>query len=179
MKPRDVRKTFKVLGEDIMKTKIFLSLITFIFILTAVGCSGAGMNPLAPINNPVDVNQGIADDEPEPQREPVSNRVLWGLWNLTFDPNTMEVVIVPERNAQAHFNVANMILPPACDDCFAIEVNSFDPVTHILDVDVTLRNPRPSVGMMCEASSTQTTTGTSSPIPMTGPTIGTSPVVRI
>lgn len=120
--------------------------IILIVAMFTLGCSGAGMNPLTPADNPGDEISGITTDNPDPIREPVSERVLWGLWNVTFDPGTMEVVIVPERNTQAHFNVTNMILPPACDDCFNVAVNSFDPVTHILDADITLRNPTPIGG---------------------------------
>ncbi len=129
-----------------MKMTTIQVMIVLCIILFTLGCSGTGINPLAPIDNPGDEISGITTANPDPIREPVSERVLWGLWNVTFDPATMEVVIVPERNTQAHFNVTNMILPPACDDCFAVAVNSFDPVTHILDADVTLRNPTPIGG---------------------------------
>jgi len=137
---------FITIGGCAMYKAIRSIFVVLAITLFALGCSGTGMNPLAPIDNPGEADPGITTGDPDPIREPVSERVLWGLWNVTFDAAMMEVVIVPERNAQAHFNVTNMILPPACDDCFAITVNSFDPVTHILDADVTLRNPTPIGG---------------------------------
>ncbi len=85
-------------------------------------------------------------DIPAPMKETESNRSLWGIWNISFDPASLEVVIEPIRNPQVHFDVTNLLLPPACDNCIEIKVNSFDPVEHILDVDVTLRNPTQLTG---------------------------------
>lgn len=112
-----------------------------IIVMFTLGCSGTGINPLTPAGNPGDEISGITTDNPDPIREPVSERVLWGLWNLTFELGEMKIDIEPVRNLQAHFNITNMIIPPACDDCFSIAVKGFDPVTRILDADVTLRNP--------------------------------------
>lgn len=70
-----------------------------------------------------------------------SDRALWGVWEIRFDLQELETVIVPSHYASPHFDITAMILPPACDDCLDVTVNSFDPVTRILDADVTLRNP--------------------------------------
>jgi len=107
---------------------IFLLMIIF----TVMGCSSEATPPTIPEN---------INDNPLDAREPASERALWGLWNITFDPGTMEVIVEPARNLQAHFDITNMIIPPACNDCLTIAVNSFDPVTRIMDIDVTLRNP--------------------------------------
>ena len=130
-----------------MKKSVSIFILTLILTLTAFGCSGVSEEPILPQDNydePAEV-QAPADEIPL-EREVDSQRVLWGVWDITFDPAEMKVTIVPARNLQAHFNITNMIIPPACDDCFAIAVNGFDTVTRILDVDVTLRNPTPISG---------------------------------
>ena len=75
-----------------------------------------------------------------------SGRMLWGMWEISLNPAKDTMTALPARKLQAHFNITDMLLPPECDDCLAIAVNSFDPVTRILDVDVTLRNPSPLNG---------------------------------
>jgi len=116
-------------------------LIILITAMLMLGCSGTGINPVTPTDNPGEIIPAYTPVEPDPVREPVSERVLWGLWNITFEPGEMKFNVEPVRNLQAHFNITNMIVPPVCDDCFSIAVKGFDPVTRILDVDVTLRNP--------------------------------------
>jgi len=111
--------------------KLNLLLILVIAGLTLTGCSDGDVNPAAAL----DVASPIIAE-----REQGSERILWGAWIIDFDQATHEITINPLRNAQAHFNVTNMITPPECYDCLEIHVNSFDPVTRILDVDVTLRN---------------------------------------
>ncbi len=121
-------------------------LIILIVAMFLLGCSGTGINPVTPTDNPGEVIPVYTPDEPDPVREPVSERVLWGLWNITCELGEMKFDVEPVRNLQAHYNITNMIVPPACDDCFSIAVNSFDPVTRILDADVSLRNPTPIGG---------------------------------
>lgn len=104
-------------------------------LLILTGCSGGATEPVGVPDMPE--VKGVES----PPVETDSQRVLWGIWNLAFDPVAMQIVIEPVRNLEAHFNITPMIIPPACDDCIEIAVNSFDPVTRILDVDVTLRNP--------------------------------------
>ena len=96
------------------------------------GCSDNKANPIAPGQTPD--SQGMMESAQ-------SNRVLWGIWEIYFDESKNHITINLMRDAQAHFNVTDMLIPPACDDCLNIQVNSFDPLTRILDADVTLRNP--------------------------------------
>ena len=115
-----------------------------LFILTIIGCSGG---PDAPITPPLPDDTGIqAPDIPRVENIEDSTRTLWGIWSVTYDPEINEVEVVPVRVSEFHVDITDMILPPSCDDCFAIAVNGFDPVTRILDADVTLRNPYPISG---------------------------------
>ncbi len=97
-----------------------------------LGCSGSGMNPAEPADAP-----DLSSDADAPG----SNRMLWGIWEVGFNPVTSEIAITPTRNALAHFNITDWLLPPNCEDCLKISVNSYDPVGGLLDADVTLRNP--------------------------------------
>ena len=117
----------------------FAAAIGILCLLTAAGCS----------NNNGDSILGQPDDEPliqAPGREAQSGRLLWGVWQFTYDESTNELTPIPLREAYAHFNITPMLLPPNCNDCLKIKVNSFDTVTRILDADVTLRNPTSITG---------------------------------
>lgn len=120
-----------------------IPLLIVIFIIS-LGCSGGTDKPVAP---------GIPGESPvqlpselEADTDGQSSRVLWGIWNLHFDPATMQVGITPVRAGDFHANVTDMLLPPNCDDCIGIAVTAFDPVTRILSADVTVRNPTPLTG---------------------------------
>lgn len=105
--------------------------------LVTLGCSGMSNHPAAPTSDQAATGaEGQADN----------GRVLWGIWSVELDPEEMTLIPVPLRNMHTHFNITNMIIPPACDDCVGIAVNSFNPVTRIIDADVTLRNPYPISG---------------------------------
>lgn len=113
---------------DLARLSVTVSLIALI----TIGCSSGSANPTVPMNS-----DGSAISE----NAPGNNRALWGIWNIRLDASQPEFVIAPARYATAHFDITDWLLPPDCDDCLKIEVNSFDPVTRILDADVTLRNP--------------------------------------
>jgi len=99
------------------------------------GCSASSVCPLT-------------SDYPQCKTSPVSaitnhdgQYLLWGIYNIEFDFNEKQAVVEPLRSADTHYDITNMLIQPACDDCLKIKVNSFDPVTRILDAEVTLRNP--------------------------------------
>ena len=105
--------------------------------LATVGCSGAKGDSVLPNNEPL-----IQPSEKEAQ----AGRVLWGMWQFTFNESTGELTPIPLREAYAHFDITPMLLPPNCSDCVEIFIWHLDPVTHILDVDVTLKNPTAITG---------------------------------
>ena len=116
--------------------RLLKTLILFICgVLILTGCSGG-------VSEPVGV-PGIPEVKgvESPISEDGSQRSLWGVWDIVLDPVSESVIIEPVRYAKVHFNITEMITPPICDDCLTIFVNYFDPVEHIYDVDVTLRNP--------------------------------------
>ncbi len=100
------------------------------------GCSGASSQTTAP-ELPAVVDGGVS--------ESTANRYLCGIWTIRFDTTEHHIAIEPARHLEAHYNVTNKLLPPECDDCIVIQVNSYSPATQILDIDVTLENQ----GNMC------------------------------
>lgn len=103
-------------------------MLAVLLLLLAMGCSGGATGPISPPVEPI----ATASE---------SNRVLWGLWDISFDENVLTVDVIPVRNAGAHFDVTGMLLPPECDDCIKVYVNSFDAITRILTVRIGLTNP--------------------------------------
>ena len=62
------------------------------------------------------------------------NHTLLGTWQLAFYTKNMKVSIEPDRDMMAHFNITSLIPQPV------VEVLAWDPVTKIMDVNVTLYN---------------------------------------
>jgi len=117
--------------------KEFQVLIICLILALSLGCSGNAGNLVQPLEG---TSSAIADTDSNSQRQ------LWGMWDINFDTDKLEATAIPLRDLQAHFDVTQMIIPPACNDCLTININSFNPVTRILDADVTLRNPTPLNG---------------------------------
>jgi len=70
-----------------------------------------------------------------------THHIIWGIWNITFDPSSNSVTILPSRNLEAHYNLTKYVTPPECDDCLGITVTGFNPDGWVYDVKVSLRNP--------------------------------------
>jgi hypothetical protein len=117
--------------------KLNSSAVSLIWIAVALGCSGTGANPVRPADKPANTVQPTSFD---------SQQQLWGMWDIRVDLETLTATVMPDRNVENHFNVLPFLMPPKCSDCLKPQVNSFDPVTRILDIDVTLRNKFPVDG---------------------------------
>jgi len=132
------------------------ALILSVVIFLAIGCSGGGANPVLPGSDTgtppaVDISQPVTPDEiPRipalPDEEPTRQRVVWGVYNISFDPNTYEVTITPIRVGDKHYNVTGFVTPPACPDCIGITVEGYNPVGWVYDILVSLRNPTALTG---------------------------------
>jgi hypothetical protein len=53
----------------------------------------------------------------------------------------MTMEIVPLREIEFHVNVKGFLIPPNCYGCIQFSIVSFDTVTRIFDINVTLKNP--------------------------------------
>ncbi|MFH1172184.1 MAG: hypothetical protein V1693_01205 [Nanoarchaeota archaeon] len=94
--------------------KPIIILITFVLFL--IGCSKATEQPIIPATVSNETN----------------SHSLLGSWTVNFDTTNLEATI--NRTLGAHYNVTSMIPAPG------IIVNSYDPGTEIVDVDVTINN---------------------------------------
>jgi len=136
-------------------------LVALMFALVLIGCSG-GSNPVTPSDDagqyttdqppltPVDIQPAgpaqpaDAGEVEEKDGESVQlrdDRFYFGVWDVSIDPDTLEATVLPNRMAEMHVNVTTMITPPQCYDCLGIQVLNVDPVTNIISVNVSLRNP--------------------------------------
>jgi hypothetical protein len=108
--------------------------------LIIMGCSSNSGNPIT--NDP-----GLSqDNRPIPninlpefltENSFDSNHDLLGTWEIHFDTKSLTTEIVPNRGIESHFNVTSIIPPPS------IVINSYNPASNIIDVDVTISNPYP------------------------------------
>ena len=111
--------------------------VTTIILPILIGCASVQGKPVLPVELP---------GNPISQQVVSSDRLLWGMWDLCFNPDRLTVSGNPRRTVQTHFNITPLFQPPYCDDCVTIVLNSFNPVTRMLDVDLTLKNPYPVSG---------------------------------
>jgi hypothetical protein len=73
-----------------------------------------------------------------------SNRYLWGLWDMYWDPASATLTPVPKRNGEIHLNIRRFLedntnLVP-CTDCLTIGKNFINPDGD-LDVEIDIRHP--------------------------------------
>jgi hypothetical protein len=117
--------------KNSIRTIIF-SGVALLLLTGALACSGSGVDPAMSSRAVVDSPGSGATG---------SRHVLWGMWDIWFDVDEPSLSFTPNREAQAHYNITEMILPPHCNDCISGVVNSFDPVSRVINADITLRNP--------------------------------------
>ncbi len=126
------------LKGDIVLLRTTIILLSFLFlIVSATSCSNG-------ISNPVEPSEPMGN-APTAQAD-YSQCVLWGMWDIYFDEDEMSFGVIPVRETGFHADVTSMVTPPACMDCITITPKGFNPVTRILNVDITLRNPSPING---------------------------------
>jgi len=118
----------------------YKSLLVIIFMSLAIGCSGA--SPIAP----------NADTLLTASRETVTSttgNLLWGIWNVSIDPDTLTAEITPLRGPAFTANVTQFMQHPASPTnmvSFSVGAGS-DPPTGYFEVDVTLKHPFPGLNM--------------------------------
>jgi hypothetical protein len=98
--------------------------------MIAVGCSGK--------TNPVS-SDSSADGVQDTTRD-IPGHNLAGIWEMQIDPDTLEAQIVPTRDLSGHMNITGFVKP------LGIHVNSLNPTTRIMNVDITINNPTSYTG---------------------------------
>ena len=115
---------------------MILPVLACIAAMICAGCSGGdagGNNVTYPdIGTPNATIPAEGGDSP---------RLLWGIWNLTFDLTEMRIIPLPDREAAAHWNVTPMLMPPNCSDCVSIQVLEFKPAQKYVKLKIALKNP--------------------------------------
>ncbi len=115
-------------------------LLCSICLVTAFGCSGSSPtvpDPATPLTAP---------------RETVSSttgNILWGIWHVAIDPDSMTVEVVPIRGPAFTANVIMFMQPPISPTHmvqFSILPGS-DPASGYFEVDVTLNHPFPGLNV--------------------------------
>jgi hypothetical protein len=99
--------------------------------MVAAGCSSNNANPIAPMNS--DEHNTI----PVAQISDGINHQILGSWTANFNLESLACEVTSSRDTSGHHNVTDILPPPG------IIVNSYDPLTGIVDVDVTISNPTP------------------------------------
>jgi hypothetical protein len=105
--------------------------VTFIFasLFFILGCS----QTKNPISQPDIGHNMIFSGVPDVENSSNGHELL-GLWTLKFDPVNLSLASTPERELSAHFNVRSFLPFPT------FQVISYDPMTGLLEVDVTIHN---------------------------------------
>lgn len=109
--------------------RITTSLLVLVAVLavTILGCSKNSINP---------VQSGLMQDISSfdiPASEFKGNRNAVGFYSMEIDPENLTASVVPDREISGHFNLTG-VLP------VTVIVNSYDPFSGVLDVDVTVLN---------------------------------------
>jgi hypothetical protein len=115
----------------------------FIFVIVLLllcGCSGKQNIPMAPSGLsdfekiPVFMND-LSDFSIQSQNTSDDPHSIMGTWSASFDFTSMTSSVVQDREL-GHYNVSSCVLSH-------IIINSYDPVTNVADVDITITNPFP------------------------------------
>jgi len=113
-----------------MKKESLAILIMISFISLLAGCSQRDSNPVVSHDTHSDNSIKFPDVE-----KSQINRILLGTWTGCFNIDNQNVAVTLNRSTNAHYNVTSIIPDPY------IILNSYDPITHVIDIDVTIRNP--------------------------------------
>jgi len=123
-----------------MKTSIFLIISGFLFLV--VGCSGGGSDPAAP------------STQIDPDGSPVLTSDVQAMagdhyplfvFELSFDQQLNEIILIPDREALAHYNITSFLNPPGCPDCFSLRILEWNPDEDYFLLQSVLKNPFPDI----------------------------------
>jgi hypothetical protein len=103
--------------------------LLFLLSIFIISCSSNGQNPVTPSDPSDDITP-----MPQSDNEGVKHQLL-GSWTVDFDIKNLTATLSQDRTLNQHYNVTTIIPAPV------ITVNSFDPVSETVDVDVMIYNP--------------------------------------
>ena len=117
-------------------------LILAILVMIAIaGCSTEDRSAIAPsIDNPAEYGISAIDSP--------GGTALWGMWNVTIDPGSGSIEIVPIRSSQWTVNVVKFLQPPV-GPVGGVSISIVDDSLWFTDgrmlIDVSLRHPFPGM----------------------------------
>ena len=112
-----------------MMLQRILWLAVFLGVLAACNCSHKTTTPITPSDTGIDSSLPVLQFSDEE-----TTHSLLGMWNVNFNLDELTAKITSDkRDAAQHFNVTSFIAPE-------IEINSWNPFTEVIDVDVTITN---------------------------------------
>jgi len=117
---------------------LLLIVITAGFSMTVIFFSGcSGNNPVTSLHDQNDSDIPVLTENIPVQMYDVENsgRDILGQWIIDYDTTSGTASVTPDRNAALRLNITTMLPTPT------INLNSYDVLTGILDVDVTMNNP--------------------------------------
>ena len=113
-----------------MNISVIQKIVIFIILMVMSGCSSSKFDPGSPAFP--DDNQNIPSTDISYDN---SSHQLLGTFTASFDVDSLTASIKPNRELSTHYNITTLIPPPV------IQINSWDPVDEVIDVDVMLHNP--------------------------------------
>ena len=122
-----------------MKSPRAVPLFIVLLSILAVGCASGRENPALPTDDFADFHN-IGQSNASVQ----SNRLLWGLWEITISADRQTVEIITARSEQMHLNVVRLIEVSPCVTCLKIDnIKVVEP--NVLEADLTLIHPYPGL----------------------------------
>ena len=122
--------------EDVMNRRALHSTV-FVTILFLIACQGGAGNPTLPDN---DLTQA-----PSHSVAQQNQTNLWGYWNISIDPDSMEVEIVRDRSAMFTTNVVRFLNENLPGLQIAINDTPVGPNYIDIDLDVSITHPFPGM----------------------------------
>jgi len=122
-----------------MRNRFFFPLIIAVTAILAISCSGS---PLVPDTSPGSLTSQNITGIAAPSNH------LWGYWDVTIDPVSGTVDVVPLRGAEFKANVTMFLQPPAgkISNLKIFILNMDDYISQgLIDVEVTLVHPFPGL----------------------------------
>jgi len=116
-----------------MNTKIYTGLLLVTVIVLLGGCSqGSSVSPtLDPTNS-------------RPSQDFSAGRQVWGLWEISIDPDSLSADITPLRFGEFHANVRKFLEEGPCFDCLSVQPPII-PQPYGFDVDIAITHPFPGL----------------------------------
>jgi len=106
--------------------------------LIILGCSGSGVPTQPPLTD---------NELTHPAAVSLNSQVLWGVWNISINPDSLEAELTPLRGAEFTCNVTQFLQPPISPvHMIGLTVlPSSDVAAGYFEVEVTIRHPFPGL----------------------------------